>query len=115
MSSYRNPTLLIVYLPFLLASWCFEIPTKPCLFRLNFHQGVRNIKCNKVLSVANKSLPANVDVRVRRVVVEVPVGKTCIQPVVPVPTEVSKRAPYIPINLSLGGWPPPKTPAKGVF
>lgn len=107
MSSYRNPTLLIVYLPFLLASWCFEIPTKPCLFRLNFHQGVRNIKCNKVLSVANKSLPANVDVRVRRVVVEVPVGKACIQPVVPVPTEESKRAPYIPINLSLGGWPPP--------
>lgn len=44
----------------------------------------------------NKSLPANIHVRIRRGIVQVPVRKARIRAIVPVTTEVSKRALYIP-------------------
>jgi len=58
----------------------------------------------------NKSLPAIVHVRVRRGVVQVPVRKPCIRPVVPVTSEVGKHALHTPI----GGLASPKPP-KEVF
>lgn len=50
---FVNKSLSFDNLPsFLLASWSFENPTKPCLLWLNFHQGVRNIKCNIIMSIS---------------------------------------------------------------
>ena len=53
----------------------------------------------KVLKVSNKSLPADVHIRVRRGIVQIPVRQPRIRAIVPVTTEVGKHAPYIPIRL----------------
>jgi len=45
----------------------------------------------------NKSLTADVHIRVRGSVIQVPIEKPCISTVVPVTTELGKRALYIPI------------------
>ena len=46
----------------------------------------------------NKSLPADVQVRIRGRVVQVPVRHSDARAIVPVPTEVRKHAPHIPIT-----------------
>lgn len=67
--------------------------------------------------LANKSLPAVVHVRIRRGIVQIPVGKSSVQAIVPVPAETGKHAPYIPktktSNLFLGANAP--KPPKEVF
>ncbi len=74
------------------------------------------MECDRI--VFNKSLPADVHVRVRRGVVQVPVRQSSVRTIVPITTELSKRCtscPYINIvyisMLGVG----PQTPLKGFF
>lgn len=48
------------------------------------------------INFANKSLPADVHVRIRGRVVQVPVEQPRIGAIVPVATKLGKRAPYTP-------------------
>ena len=66
----------------------------------NFYRVVRIIECiDSCKSISNKSLPANIHIRVRRSVVQVPIRNTRINTVVPVTTEESKLALYNPIYI----------------
>ena len=62
---------------------------------------------------ANKSLTTDAHVRVRRRVVQIPVRKPRIRPVVPVATQEGKRTHHIPYKSFWGSYPP--NPLKRFF
>lgn len=71
-----------------------------------------------VFLLTNKSLPADIDVRIRRRVVQVPVRQASIRPVVPVTAENGKRASYNPITIktqNIKPWGETPKPPKEVF
>lgn len=56
---------------------------------------------------SNKSLPADVQIRVRRRVVQIPVEQPRVRPVVPIPTNMSKHASQVPNFWKTRGINPP--------
>ena len=81
-----------------------DTPTKPCSLRPNFHQAVRNIEC--IFTFFNKSLPPDIDIRIRRGIIEVPIRQPTIRPIIPVTTKNRESAFYIPLLLKPCGETP---------
>ena len=67
----------------------------------------------KIFYSTNKSLPADIHVRIRRGVVQIPIRDSQSRTIVPITTEEGKHTSQNPKNYTLGV--SPQTPPKEVF